>query len=143
MCNPRRGMTLLELLIVLVVVGVLATLALPAFQGHVLRTHRVEATGALLGLSSAQERFYLQHHRYATQAELAPAPPDGLGTSSTSGDGRYSIAIASADAAGFTATARAIGAQARDAACAVFSIDARGARSATDRAGQEAPRCWR
>jgi len=142
MHTARSGMTLLELLIVLVVVGVLASLAVPAYRGHLLRTHRVEAIGALLALAAAQEKFYLQHDRYAAQAELSPAPPGGLGIAARSNDGRYALAIEGADAGGFTATAQAIGGQAADTACAEFRIDAAGERSATNGAGSAAPRCW-
>ena len=136
------GSTLLELVVVLAVTALLASLAFPAYRAHVLRTHRVDAQAALLALAAAQERFHLRHLRYASQSELGIAAPDGLGIASITADGRYRLAIDGADAATFTASALARGPQADDSACRNFRIDARGARSATDAAGQAAPRCW-
>jgi type IV pilus assembly protein PilE len=138
----RRGSTLLELVVVLVIAALLATLAIPAYRRHVLRTHRVDAQAALLGLAAAQERFHLRHLRYASQSELALAAPGGLGIASPTAEGRYRLTIDGADAATFTASALASGAQADDRPCSLFRIDAQGARSATNAAGQAAPRCW-
>lgn len=62
-----RGFTLIELMMVLVIMGVLGTLALPAYRDHVLRSKRVEAKVALNALAVAQERFFSVHHHYASR----------------------------------------------------------------------------
>jgi type IV pilus assembly protein PilE len=137
-----RGSTLLELVVVLAIAALLATLAVPAYRGHVLRTHRVDAQSALLGLAAAQERFHLRHLHYAGQSELGVAAPGGLGIAPITPEGRYRLTIEAADAATFTASALASGRQADDGQCRNFRIDAHGARSATNSAGQAAPHCW-
>jgi type IV pilus assembly protein PilE len=137
-----RGSTLLELVVVLAIAALLATLTIPVYRGHVLRTHRVDAQSALLGLAAAQERFHLRHLRYASQSELGVAAPGGLGIPSITAGGRYRLTIEAADTATFSASALASGPQADDGQCHNFRIDARGARSATDAAGQAAPHCW-
>lgn len=137
------GMTLVELVIVVVVVAILASIAVPGYRNHVLRTHRVEARTALLSLAAAQEKFYLVNHTYATSLQLTAAPPDGLGLPATTEHGRYTITIADgANAVGFSATATAAGAQTADGACATFSIDQLGVKSATGSDGGASPRCW-
>jgi type IV pilus assembly protein PilE len=73
----KRGFTLVELLVCVVVAGLLATIALPSWRGLVMRTYRSDAAAALYALAAAQERFRLVHGRYAALA--APAPPVGLG----------------------------------------------------------------
>ena len=64
------GLTLIELVVVVAIVALLGAIAVPGYRTHLLRVHRVEAKAALLGLAAAQEKFYLQHHRYAADAEL-------------------------------------------------------------------------
>lgn len=141
---PARtaGWTLIELLVALVIIAILATFALPAYRSHALRAHRVEAKSALLALAAAQERFYLHHDRYAAHAELAVAPPQGLGLAEMTRDGRYRLTIAVADAREFRAAAAATADQVADERCATFTIDAYGARTATSVAGIAAPGCW-
>jgi len=123
------GLTLAELLTALAIVGVLAVLAVPGYRMQVLRSHRIEATSALLAVAAAQEKFYLQNNSYS--ATLTAAPPAGLGLQDTTPGGFYSIAILHADSDEFTATAAATGSQAADTHCAEFSIRAPGVRAAT------------
>ena len=137
------GWTLIELMVVLLIVSILALVAVPGYRNHVLRAHRVEAQSALLDLAAAQERFYLHHDRYASQMDLAAPPPGGLGLREVTRDGRYRVAIVAADVGSFTASAVASGAQAADALCATFTIDAFGTKGATTAAGVAADGCWK
>ncbi len=85
-CNRARmpGMTLIELLVVVALVAILTFAAVPSYRAYAVRAHRVEATTALLALSAAQEKFYLQNNTYT--AELADAPPDGPGDAGGHGE---------------------------------------------------------
>lgn len=137
-----NGVTLIELLVVAMIVAIVASTAMPSYRRTVLRTHRVEAQTALLNLAAAQERFYLQNNRYAGQPVLSTAPPDGLGLPGTTGNGRYTIAIATASTTAFSATASTTGAQTADGDCATFSINSLGVKGATDRGGTASTVCW-
>jgi type IV pilus assembly protein PilE len=122
-------MTLIELLVVVTIAAILTLAALPGYRAYVLRANRVEARSALLAVAAAQETHFLHHNEYT--AELTAAPPDGLGSSSVSAGGNYTITINSTDSSSFTATAIAIGKQVRDTQCTQFGLDAAGARTAT------------
>jgi type IV pilus assembly protein PilE len=141
---PARtaGWTLIELVVALLILAILAVFALPAYRSHALRAHRVEAKSVLLDLAAAQERFYLHHDRYASHAELAAAPPQGLGLAETTRNGRYQLTIDVADTRVFRATAAASADQASDERCATFTIDAHGSRTAASAAGIAAAGCW-
>jgi type IV pilus assembly protein PilE len=129
MRNKMRGVTLIELVIVVAIVALLATIAIPSYRQFLLRSHRAEAKSALLNLAAAQEKFYLQNNTY-TDA-LDDAPPDGLGLTTTTENGHYTIAIDDADTEAFTATATAADGQAQDTHCGTFTIDQAGTRTAT------------
>jgi type IV pilus assembly protein PilE len=135
-----RGFTLFELLVVLVVVGILATVALPAYRRHVLRVNRSEAMTLLLDLQGAEERHYLVHDRYTNSIEAAPPAGLGLPVSGTSNKYTLSVSLAS-DGQTYIATASPVGAQAADLECLSFSVDARGRRAVSGAGGIR--RCWR
>jgi type IV pilus assembly protein PilE len=127
-----RGLTLIELMVVVLIVTVLGTIAVPGYRQYVLRTNRTEAKRTLLDVAAAQERFYLQNDRYAGPSALETAPPAGLGIPRTTENSHYAIAINAGDANAFSATATAQGGQAQDARCASFTIDQAGAKTATN-----------
>ena len=59
--RARRGFSMIELLIVMVILAVLAAAAMPAWQQHVISTRRNEAQAMLLKLMLQQERYFTQH----------------------------------------------------------------------------------
>jgi len=156
-CGPVSGVkgggfTLIELLIVVAIVAILATIGAGSYREYVQRANRTDATSALLRVSAAQERFYLQNNRYATTPdELTDPPSAGLGIAGTQ-DGLYDLAVVAGPdgaASGYTATATAASdrGQRDDDDCRTFSIDQSGQRGAADASGTQnaeiTARCWR
>ncbi len=146
--DPRRGFSLLELVIVLAILGGLAAIALPAYRSSVLRANRSEARAALLALAVAEEKFYSSCNSYTSvldpSAPTACAPPS-LRFSNRSEHGWYGIEVDAADAASWTASATAAldGPQSADSACRVLQLASTGARSARRSDGREnAQECW-
>ncbi len=148
--RPSAGVTLLELMIVIVIVALLATIAIPSYRNYVIRAQRTDATSGLLRLAAQQEKFYLQNNRYAANAELAAALPNGLGIAGTE-HGWYALSIDAPTAACplvscFVARAApAAGSpQVVDADCQGFAVNERGVRTATDSGGVDSTvTCWR
>ena len=60
----QRGFTLIELMIVVAIVGILASIAYPAYQDSILKGRRAEARTALLELMQQQERYMTQRGTY-------------------------------------------------------------------------------
>jgi type IV pilus assembly protein PilE len=143
----QRGVTLLELMTVVMIIGILSAIAIPSYRGYLMRAQRSDATAALLRVAQAQEKFYLQNNRYATNAELALAPPAGLGFARTEHE-LYTVTLAAVpnNTLTFLATATpvAAGPQSKDAACVTFTIDQQGTRGAKNKATTDSTEtCWR
>lgn len=149
MPRKQQGMTLIELVIVVVVIAILASIAIPSYREYVLRSHRVEATAALLAIAAKQEKFYLACNSYTTQltdpVDASDCADRGLGVPDADAgkaglqteNGWYTVTVESDDPTlDFTLTATAIGSQARDTDCATFSVDHSGVRTATK------DKCW-
>ena len=137
-----RGVTLLEILVVLLVVGILTALALPAYRQHMMRVNRSEATIALYAIAAAEERFFIRHGRYSD--DISSGAPLGLGLALASTSPRYHFSVALADdGQTFIASAAPTreGGQGSDGECLTFSMDHRGRRAVSG--SRETAFCWR
>jgi len=123
-----RGVTLMELMIVVVIVGILAAIAYPNYRQYVARAKRNEAKAALLQIATLQERFYLQNNTYTTDMTQLGF---GVAANALSASQSYIINVNQADANTFAAVATYQFADAEAAKCATFTIDGAGTKSST------------
>ena len=77
--RPRSGFTLLELLVVVVIIGLLASLVAPRYFGQLGRSEVQVARAQMQALGAALDQFRLDMGRYPTTAEglavLTRSPP--------------------------------------------------------------------
>ena len=99
--SKMSGITLTELMIVVVVVGILASIAYPAYTDQMMKSRRTDAHMALMDAVSDMERHYTNFGRYS--GTLANS-----GISSTSPEGHYAISITTVPAGGQSFTLRAV-----------------------------------
>ena len=66
----RRGFTLIEILMVVVIIGILAALAIPKFSRSRSMTYSASIRSDLRTLSVAQEDYFLQYNSYAANPSL-------------------------------------------------------------------------
>jgi type IV pilus assembly protein PilA len=75
--NQRRGFSLIELLIVVAIILIIITIALPKLSRARMYSQETAAIAAIRTLHTAQVQFYSQYGRYAASlTELGP-PPSG------------------------------------------------------------------
>jgi type IV pilus assembly protein PilE len=110
--STRLGMTLVELMVVVVIIGVLATLIFPSFEQQILAARRGDGITQLLRLKIQQEAFRIENISYAKTAQL------GLPTNDY-----YTFDVTDVSATTYTITAKAKGSQISDKKCLVLQID--------------------
>lgn len=64
MVLDRKGFTLIELLIVVIIIGVLATLAIPQYTNYVERARAAEALNMIGAINSAEAAYKLENNAY-------------------------------------------------------------------------------
>ena len=134
--RTRRGFTLVEVMIALVVVVLLSAVAFPTYQQQVAKGRRVDAKQSLVELSQKMERFYTERGTYVG----ATLGTTGLYPLVTSG-GYYDLSITAQTVDGFTVRASPRGAQVGDA-CASFLYNQLGEQLVSNDASLSAVKCW-
>lgn len=89
----ESGFSLVELLIVVVIIGIVAALAVPAFQKGMRSAENGSVFATMRSVSSTQVSFFAQKNRFATLPELQEIMSNSIGT--TAGErvirGRYTF----------------------------------------------------
>jgi type IV pilus assembly protein PilE len=123
-----RGVTLIELMIVVVVIAILTSIAVPSYRRYVMRGHRSAAQGAMMDIANRQQQILLANRSYVDGAALTAMgyalPPEVSEF--------YTLAVA-ADAnpvPSFLITLTPTGAQASDGA---LTLDNRGTKTPEDK----------
>lgn len=133
-CGRRHtaGVTLIELMVAVAIVGILAALAYPSYQRYVARTHRNAAAACLSQYAQFMERFY------TTNLTYSDADPVMGCRLENDMNRHYTFAVdVSDDGRGFVARATPVGAQASlDSACGTLTLNQTGGRSPADNT------CW-
>lgn len=128
--SRNRGFTLIELMIVLVVMSILATIAIPSYQSSIRKSRRADAQAALAEMYIRQEKWRANNTTYSSTPLQIGAP---------SGTAKvlqyYNFTISGATATTFTvqAAAKSGSSQLDDKQagtnCATLSINQSGTRA--------------
>ena len=132
--RTMRGISLIELLIVIVIIGIMAAIAYPNYRQFAARAKRTEAKAALLQIAQNQERFYLQNNTYTTDMTRLGFP---VGAGFITDSDSYSVTVTAADANDFAAVATYQRVDAESGKCLTFNIDGRGGKTSGPLAD-----CW-
>lgn len=134
--NRQRGFTLIEVMIVVAIVAILASVALPSYQESVRRSNRAQATATLLEASNWLQRNYTIANTYVLPTTPATTlATAGFGQSPKDGTAKYTITFSVAPSAtGYTLQA----VPAATDKCGTFTLDETGKRTS----GGVLADCW-
>lgn len=121
------GFTLIELMVVVAVIGILASLAVPSYHDYVRRAARRAAQGFMLDVANREQQFFLDNRAFTDKFDST-----GLKVSApVETSGRYTFVIDLTTPAGpppcFTITATAQNEQVKDGT--PITLDCRGAKT--------------
>jgi type IV pilus assembly protein PilE len=139
-----RGFTLIELMIVVAIIAILASLAYPSYRDSVARGRRADAKAALLEAAQWTERQYTVSNTYvATLLTSLNQSPKGAGSVAVYDIAYVTTPSASAPSATqffLQATPRSGGSMASDK-CGSFIVDQKGDKT-TSGGTATAAQCW-
>jgi len=101
----KKAFTLTELLVVIILIGILAALAIPRFGKTTDQAMELEATLALEKIYQLENIYYLKNKRYTTDLDQLGFEQEDIVDQNGNGRARYLIAVDSADESGYRATA--------------------------------------
>jgi type IV pilus assembly protein PilE len=120
-----RGFTLIEVMVVVVIIGVLAAIAIPGFNDQIRKSRRAEIQGVM-----EQQRLRLEKHRVDNASYATYSLPSGTSTAS------YNVTLTGTGPGAYTLTATPVGSQAADKCGTMTLVNTAGVIS------QSPANCW-
>lgn len=97
--NKQQGFSLIELMAVIAIIGIIASIAIPSYKNYVMEANRNDATSELLDVMRAQEDFFANDFSYTeTLADISRdnfsdyGSPSVTGSYTLSGERYYILA---------------------------------------------------
>jgi type IV pilus assembly protein PilE len=85
--KKAKGFTLIELMVTIVIIGILASIAIPSYREYVIRGNRRAAQAAMMEIATRQQQYFVANRVYA-------ASIDDLGyTLPAEVEGKYTAAL--------------------------------------------------
>ena len=140
--NTRRsaGFTLIEVMIVVVIIGILSSIAYPSYQDYVKQARRADAQASLMELAQFMERHYTSKGGYLADGQTGSAP--SLPFSSSPKDGgtaAYNLSLAEKiTAQTYTVQAVPVGSMSGDT-CGTLTINHQGKKGSAG----DMKKCWK
>ena len=145
----QRGVTLIEMLIVMVVLALIASFAYPSYMNYVVDTKRTAAASILLQVADRQQQFFMDNKQFAndlTNLGFASNPlviaddgrtmADAANSAST-----YTVTLANVTPTSYTATAAPLNSQAtRDTKCGSLTLNQALLKGSSGGGGND---CWK
>jgi type IV pilus assembly protein PilE len=126
------GFVVIEVMVVVAILGIILSIAVPGYQQHVLSSYRREASSELLKIANMQQLLLAEQYRYTADLTEFGFSASSYVTSSA----RFKIE-AVLTTKGYLLSAQAIGAQQKDKECLLFRLDQFGVKSS-----QPDSDCW-
>ena len=138
----QRGVTLVELLTVVLIIGILAAIVIPSYQESVRKARRADGQAVMMELAQWMERFYTENGRY-DQNRAGDAVTDVLPASLTaspkeSGVTYYNMTLTNLGQLTYTITAAPATAQIGDK-CGNLTLTQSGVKGTS---ASTVAQCW-
>jgi type IV pilus assembly protein PilE len=136
--SASQGFTLIELMIAVGIVAILTTIAVPAYQSSVVRTHRSAAKACVSQYAQFMERYY------TTNLTYVGAAPGTLGCTAEGGlSARYTLAVDNVTATTYRAKATPLATWApKDPRCGTLTLNQAGTRIGGSGSAADNAYCW-
>ena len=133
------GFTLIEIMVVVALVGILASIALTSYQSQTRKTRRYAAQSCLMEQAQYLERYYTSTNN--SMSYTGAVLPDATGKTNLASYYTFSLPAAANSSQAFSVQATAIGTQTGDTSCSTLALN-QAAQHTSSSATAATTGCW-